>query len=686
MKGTASWLLRMWILIIAGILVAGPFAVAAEDTSTSQAQEALDTDEEKNQVIMNIGDMTVKAKKVNHSADLPGSVDIIGEDEIAKQEADTALDILRIVPGFAVGDYNSGSVPNGFTMRGFGTGGHGQHTLITIDGIPYNYPFGPADGAADLTQLSVDDIESIEVVKGPIDAQYGNWCRAGSVHFNTRKRGDFGTAKLAYGSFDTKKGFASIGSEHFDNKFNQVYVVEAYDTEGYRDSSDYERQNIYGKWFYRPSQDLQIGLIAHAFSADWDAAGYLTEPEWEADPTQSVMDDDGGYTDMAEIQLHADWDINENTPLTFKFWYQDVDYSRFSTYGGNQTEGHFEHNVYGALMNLGYDMPMAQGQNLRFDVGFDYRNYDTDETKYNTTSQHRDSQSRDYDYNLFNFGIYAKANWDPSEMLRLFAGGRFDTFDGDFTNRLTDISMDLSDYNIWTYSAGVIYTFLPNYSIYANVGTGFQLPKNEAKYASDAPDESNFIQYEGGIKASPIEQIMIRYAYFYSVNDDEITGTYDSIANEWGYSYQGETVRKGHEIEINLMPLENLQFFGAYTYQEATYEDDSKSYYGNHVSAIPESILKLGVEYIFPTNTSLRVWYNKVGKWYTRSDNTDSYGGYDVVDLKIAHTFSDQWTISFDVKNLFDETYSEYVSNWSGYNQYSGSDGRYLQLTVKYTF
>ena len=680
MKRTALGWIGLWSLMFSVVFFAGPALFAAEDASTGQSQEEK---ENKEQVVMNIGDMTVHAKTVNASADFPGSVDVIGEDEISKQEADTALDILRIVPGFAVGDYNSGSVPSGFTMRGFGTGGHGKHTLVTIDGIPYNYPFGATDGAVDLTQLSVDDIESVEVIKGPIDARYGNWCRAGIVHFNTRQQGNFGIAKLGVGSFGTQKAFASIGSEHFDNKFNQVYSVEAYDTDGYRENSEYDRQNMYGKWFYRPSEDLQIGLIAHAFSADWNAAGYLTDSEWDENPRQSVMENDGGYTDMGELQLHADWNVNDHMPLEFKFWYQDVDYSRFSTYGGNQTEGHFEHNVYGTLMNLGYDAQVA-GQILRFDVGFDYRNYDTDETKYSTTSRHRDSQSKDNDFNFSNFGLYAKANWDPADMFRLFAGLRYDTFDGDYLNRLTDVTMDLNDYDIWTYTAGMIFTFLPNYSVYANVGTGFQLPQNEAKYGADAPDESNFVQYEGGIKLNPIEQLMVRCAYFYSINDDEITGSYNSGTNEWTYSGEGESLRKGFEIEVNIMPLENLQFFGAFTSQKATYEEDT--YEGNWVPAVPESILKLGVEYIFPWKTSLRLWYNDVGKWYTRKDNTASYGGYEVVDLKISHMFSDKWTASFDIKNLFDESYSEYVSNWSGSNQYAGSDGRYFQLTLKYAF
>jgi outer membrane receptor protein involved in Fe transport len=86
-----------------------------------------------------------------------------------------------------------------------------------------------------------------------------------------------------------------------------------------------------------------------------------------------------------------------------------------------------------------------------------------------------------------------------------------------------------------------------------------------------------------------------------------------------------------------------------------------------------------------PFGTALRCWYNDVGKWYTRSDNTTEYDGYQVFDFKISHPIKEHWTVSLDVKNLFDEDYSEYVSNWSGSNQYAGSPGRYFQITLKYS-
>ena len=130
---------------------------------------------------MTMGEIVVSAEQDNPAVDIPGSVDVVSEEEIARQNNKTALDALRNVPGITIGDYNSGGVPNGFTLRGFSNGSHGNHTAVTIDGIPYNYHMGSADGAIDLNQLIADDIVGVEVIKGPIDARYANWNRAGVI-------------------------------------------------------------------------------------------------------------------------------------------------------------------------------------------------------------------------------------------------------------------------------------------------------------------------------------------------------------------------------------------------------------------------------------------------------------------------------------------------------------------------
>ncbi|MCI5210425.1 MAG: hypothetical protein D3910_16920, partial [Candidatus Electrothrix sp. ATG2] len=452
------------ILFTLTTLTAASPATATDSTEPAVFNEEQQTSPQPASTIMTMGEIVVSGEQENPAIDLPGSVDVVGEEELARQNTKTALDALRNVPGITIGDYNSGGVPNGFTLRGFGNGSHGNHTAVTIDGIPYNYHMGSADGAIDLNQLIANDVVRVEVVKGPIDARYGNWTRAGVIHFHTRNEGNFSRAEAEYGSFNTRKGYASLGSEHLDGKFNQVYSVEYFDTDGYRDSSTYDRQNFYGKWFYDLNDDITTGLVLHTYDADWHTAGYLPEYLWTQNPKQSIQEDDGGWKDLSEAQLHLDWDISKAMPLEFKAWVVDEEYSRWANWGGGQTESHYEHLILGALANLGYDLTTGEDGFLHLDTGFDWRSFSTLEQKFNTTYRHRTEVNSDNDYDLNNLGLYLRANYDPFASLRLFAGGRYDMFSGETTDNMSGAVMDMRDYDIWSASDHYVELHLFRYS------------------------------------------------------------------------------------------------------------------------------------------------------------------------------------------------------------------------------
>ena len=674
------------ILGITFMYIGGAAYVMAEDTkTTSNAKKSQELLPGSGEVFMNIGEVIVQDRKdATENIDLPGSIDVLGADEIKHENLDNALELLRKLPGITIGDYGNGGVPNGFTLRGYDSNSHGNHTVVTIDGIPINSHLGSADGAPDLNQLTPEEVERLELIKGPIDARYGNWSRAGVLHFHTRTRGDFANAKVSYGSFDHKKAYTSFGSEHFDGKFNQVYSVEYYTAEGWRDDSDRERQNAYARWYFRPSDEVQIGLHTHVYDADWQTAGYLPESYWNENPKQSIptSEDDGGYKDMTEGSLHFDWQISKDMALTAKTWAIHDTYARYADWGSGQTEGYWENKTYGFLTNLGWDLQPASDHNLRLDAGFDYRLFDSHGEKWNTTARHRDTlaagNSSNGDFTYVNYGAYLKANYDPFSFLRLFAGIRHDWFNGDVTYWETGEQRDMKDYSVSTYKGGLIVTPIEKFSFYANAATTFALPTTTNKYVENAADERDFLFWEVGFKAQPWNWLLFRYAYF----DQEEDGL-ALVDGEW--VSQGDAERKGHELEINLMPLPFLEFFSSFTIHDAQYTNGDNA--GNDLAHVPDTIWKIGAQYTFPWETTqIRAWYNDVGEWNTDASNEHSYEGYETIDVKLMQTLAKSWTVTLDIKNLTDETYSEFVSYWSGENQYAGSNGRAYYLTVMYEF
>jgi len=72
----------------------------------------------------------------------------------------------------------------GVGMRGFSGRGTGQsRTLVLLDGQPLNDPY---TGGVSWTSLPVDEVERVEVVRGPFSALYGSNAMGGVVHILTK--------------------------------------------------------------------------------------------------------------------------------------------------------------------------------------------------------------------------------------------------------------------------------------------------------------------------------------------------------------------------------------------------------------------------------------------------------------------------------------------------------------------
>ncbi|MBU1172442.1 MAG: TonB-dependent receptor [Proteobacteria bacterium] len=647
-----------------------------QNDSTAENSEVLSPG--RGEVFMNIGEVLVSGRKnAKNTVDLPGSVDILGRDQIEKEVVGNALELLRRIPGFIYRDYGNGGVPNGFTMRGFNSN-HGSDNLVNVDGIPINDHFWQEDGAPDLNQLAPDEVDRIEVIKGPIDARYGNWGRAGIVNIETRKRGDFFKSHVSLGNWNTQRAYVTGGSEQDDGMYSQVYSVEYYSTDGWRDNNENKRQNAYGKWYVRPADDLQIGLQAHMYSADWFTGSYISEDQWNQDPRQAFApsQNDGGQKDLNELSLHLDWNENGDLPVQARLWRKESTGSRYADWGDGQTEAYGDETVTGFLTNLGYTLDVSEEQRLKIDTGFDFRNYDSNVQNWNTDARVRQSINSEDDYIFRNYGLYLKTNYDPITFLRLFAGIRHDLFTGDTTDRLTGISRDMDEYNVTTYKGGIIGNITDWFSVYANVGTTFTLPKKDEKYAENHREVNDLLFTEMGLKANPYEWLLLRYAYFHSKEDvvTEIAGEYVS---------QGDAVRKGHEVEIDVMPLNGLQIFTSLTLDDSTFDGGSND--GNWVTSVPEYIWNMGIQYDSSFGTGARLWYRNVGKWYTDETNEHSYDGYETTDLTVYQSIAKKWILSLDVKNLFDQTYAEFVGYWSGANQYMSSNPRAFYLSMRYS-
>jgi vitamin B12 transporter len=114
------------------------------------------------------------------AATVGNAITVVTRADLERQQVRHAADALRSMPGVAVG--RTGAFGN-FTQVRI-RGAEGNHTLVLIDGVEAN---SATDGEFDFSNLAAEDIERIEVIRGPMSALYGSGAVGGVVNIVTRK-------------------------------------------------------------------------------------------------------------------------------------------------------------------------------------------------------------------------------------------------------------------------------------------------------------------------------------------------------------------------------------------------------------------------------------------------------------------------------------------------------------------
>ena len=138
----------------------------------------------------------------------PASVSIVSGDQLRREGITTVLDALRQVPGVAVVQTGSYGGVTSLFIRG----GESKFAKVLIDGVPVN----DAGGAFDFSTLSTDNLERIEIVRGPASVLYGSEAMAGVIQLFTRSgsgapRVEISDRQGGYGSNDADASVRGSG-------------------------------------------------------------------------------------------------------------------------------------------------------------------------------------------------------------------------------------------------------------------------------------------------------------------------------------------------------------------------------------------------------------------------------------------------------------------------------------------
>jgi iron complex outermembrane receptor protein len=650
---------------------------------------SVETEEEQSRVYMKIGTVIV-SEKVGYltTADSPGSVDVIGTEQLENENVDFSMQALKKLPGVYYQDWNQGVIHGSIAIRGFDPN-MSDSVALYVDGIPNNM----STGWMDMRPFFPFELERIELVKGTFDPRYGLNNIAGNVNVFTKRGGNYSKVKLLHGSFQTSEGNAIIAREK--DGFSQTYFVGYRRTDGYRDHSDVKKGAVSGKWFYTTDDDrLSVGAIARFFDMDANSAGYLTKDQFNDNPEQmqEFSRTDGGVQENRQISLHADYDFTDSLHYSFKVYTQDLERSRWVRLTPSDTYQHerfTDERQSGAISTLTYETADCGVENLKLTWGVDYQYQDSIYQRCKTDDRVRraDGIFKDYDYQQWFLGSYIAADTKVNRWLRLTGALRVDRFDGDFEDKKNNTKSDMIDYDdIWQPKVGIVVTPVHGYNLFANWGRAFQIGSHTGRFNADDLDYSKNDGWEAGIKVSPVSWLAARLSYWEQNASDEIAknaqGDPENI---------GETDRDGWDIGLSVSPHEWVTLWGAYSKTNAVYTDPGPkaTCIGKDIKNIPEYVSKLGIDFEHSTGFSSSLWWESQGDYPIDKDNNlPREGDYDVVNLDLRYNLK-AVTLGFHIRNLFDEEYNSFawLPSW-GTNPvlFSPGDERSFYASVTFEF
>jgi outer membrane cobalamin receptor len=173
------------------------------------------------------------------------SVTIITGTDLRARQILSVVDALRTVPGLTVAATGGHGAVTGVFPRG----GESNYTLVFIDGVPAN-AFG---GDFDFAHLSTDNVERIEIVRGPQSALFGSNAIGAVVRVITRRGGPpSGAASFEAGSFGTSR--LTAGGSGSAGPWDWGVSTERFASDGFNGrrtaggeivrNDDYQRQSL----------------------------------------------------------------------------------------------------------------------------------------------------------------------------------------------------------------------------------------------------------------------------------------------------------------------------------------------------------------------------------------------------------------------------------------------------------
>ena len=623
---------RSW-LMAAAFLLAAPFVGRAQDATSS----ALSKPEAESEEIV------VSATRLPIPEDeSPASVTVITARDMEIKQIRRVADALREVPGLSIVQTGAPGQLTSLFTRGLGS----DQTQVLLDGIPINQGLA---GLFNFADMPTDNIDRIEVVRGPQSTVYGPRAMAGVVQIFTKHGSGPPASQFSFegGSFSTfREIFTSAGAI---DKFDYSVGLSRLDTDNDRPNNEYRNTNAIANIGWSPNEQWRISSLFTYSLSDTGNPNTITNPH----PFDNLE------TERWLIAPHLNYKPVE--------WWEHkliVSYDEERQVNDPNFDGFFPGTTFvgptRALFErftIDYQNDLKAASWLTFTSGFFYSQVDADQERPFVSQDFGPMPTFISDYTE-ETAVFLQASVTPFKGLNLVAGGRYDHF-----NEFGDV---------WTYRfAGSYLIPQTDTRFHASVATGFSPPSSQDKIFRFNPNPGQPLEplepvenlgWDAGIEQRFWEgRVLVGATYFH--ND---------LSNVIGFNGMFETLNlgsaftQGVETEIKVMPITDLMFSLAYTYLETekTSSLDISAPEGSRLPRRPRNEVYVSASYLWCKKLRTTIEAKFVNA--REEINPNNFGGpnidiedYAVVNIAAEYEVNPHFSIFARIENLGDEQYAE---------------------------
>lgn len=512
------------------------------------------------QGLYKLSDVVISATKTQTSTlELANSVTVIDSAEIASRNAANVLDLLKNEYGISFTTQGGASSLSNISIRG----GSSDYTLVLVDGVEVNLNSDPKN-VYDFAFLSTDNIQSIEILRGPQSTLYGSNSLAGVINVITKKgssKPNFSLQSEA-GSYKTFNNILGLNGSVSD--FNYSLTFSRAESEGFSAASEkygnvekdgYKKDLISARFGYDFGDNAQLNFFANYNNSksDYDQFG----GKFGDDPTYEFNQEEYSFRGESKLNLFDQkWKQKIGVSYLRNIRKYSFDYSEFNSASSNSS-----YDGYKLKIDWQNNFNLIHNHQLTFGL---------DNVKDNTVSEYY------YNSPFFNmisifpkkqstiFGAYLQDQFKVSQNFFAAAGIRLDTHDkfgSAFTFRIAPA------YIIWEFGT----------KIKATLGSGFKAPSlfnlYDPAYGNPDLKPEKSLGFDAGIEQFLANDLMSIGVTYFQNNYTDLFG-YDSFGKPLNIK---KAKTNGVETYLTSKVINDMTIKLNYTYTSAYDKSDGIS-------------------------------------------------------------------------------------------------------------